>query len=54
MSFDPEQLLESRLGQLRERAPNAGDLVFPSPRGEMWGGNNFRARVFDPAKKRAG
>ncbi len=39
--------------QLRERVPNAGDLVFPSPRGEMWGGNNFRARVFNPAKKRA-
>ena len=39
--------------QIRERVPNAGDLVFPSPRGKMWGGNNFRARIFIPAKQRA-
>jgi len=39
--------------QLRERVPNAGDLVFPTPRGAMWDGSNFRERVFDPAKKRA-
>ncbi len=39
--------------QLRERVPNAGDLVFPTPRGAMWDGSNFRERVFDPAKRRA-
>ena len=39
--------------QLRERVSNAGDLVFPTPRGAMWDGSNFRERVFDPAKKRA-
>ena len=40
--------------QVRERVSNPGDLVFPSPRGEMWGGNNFLARVFNPARRRAG
>ena len=39
--------------QLRERVPNAGKLVFPTPRGAMWDGSNFRERVFDPANKRA-
>ena len=40
--------------QQRERVPNAGDLVFPSPLGGMWDGNNFLRRVFNPARKRAG
>ena len=39
--------------QLRERVSSAGDLVFPTPRGVMWDGSNFRERVFDPAKRRA-
>ncbi len=47
------RVVELLAEQIRERVPNAGDLVFPSPRGEMWGGNNFRARVFNPAKCRA-
>jgi integrase len=29
------------------------ELVFPSPRGAMWRGDNFRARVFRPAVRRA-
>ena len=47
------RVVELLAEQLRERVPNAGDLVFPSPRGEMWDGSNFRERVFDPAKRRA-
>ena len=33
--------------QLSERVPNDDDLVFPSPRGAMWEGSNFRDRVFN-------
>lgn len=47
------RVLEPLAQQLRERVPNAGDLVFPTPRGAMWDGSNFRERVFDPAKRRA-
>ena len=47
------RVVELLAEQIRERVPNAGDLVFPSPRGVMWDGSNFRERVFDPAKKRA-
>jgi integrase len=47
------RVVELLAEQLRERVPNGYDLVFPSPQGEMWGGSNFRARVFNPAKKRA-
>jgi integrase len=47
------RVVELLADQLRERVPNAGDLVFPSQRGAMWDGSNFRERVFDPAKKRA-
>jgi integrase len=47
------RVVELLAEQIRERVPNAGDLVFPSPRGVMWDGSNFRERVFDPAKRRA-
>jgi integrase len=47
------RVVELLADQLRERVSNAGDLVFPSQRGAMWDGSNFRERVFDPAKKRA-
>ena len=45
------RVVELLAEQIRERVPNAGDLGLPSPRGEMWDGSNFRARVFNPAKK---
>ena len=38
------RVVELLAEQLRDRVPNGYDLVFPSPQGEMWGGNNFRAR----------
>jgi integrase len=47
------RVVELLAEQLREREPNGGDLVFPTPRGAMWNGSNFRERVFDPAKRRA-
>lgn len=40
--------------QLRERPWSRDGLVFPSPHGEMWLGDNFLTRVFRPAVKRAG
>ena len=40
--------------QRDERVANGRDLVFPSPTGEMWEGSNFRGRIYNPAKKRAG
>src|SRR5690349_7779757 len=39
--------------QLLARDPNRDGLVFPSPGGGMWQRNNFMARVFRPAVKRA-
>jgi integrase len=39
--------------QLLARDPNQGGLVFPSPSGVIWQRNNFMARVFRPAVKRA-
>jgi len=47
------RVVELLAEQLHERVANEGDLVFPSPRGRMWEGSNFRDRVFNPAKKRA-
>jgi integrase len=47
------RVVELLAEQLHERVPNGDDLVFPSPRGVMWEGSNFRDRVFNPAKKRA-
>jgi integrase len=40
--------------QLVARKPNDGRLVFPSPLGGVWQRNNFMARVFRPAVRRAG
>lgn len=40
--------------QLLARKPNAGRLIFPSPSGGIWERNNFMARVFRPATRRAG
>lgn len=40
--------------QLLARKPNEGRLVFPSPAGGIWQRNNFMARVFRPAVRRAG
>ncbi len=40
--------------QLLARKPNDGGLVFPTPRGLMWRKDNFMARVFRPARRRAG
>ena len=45
------ELLEE---QLVERVPNGGDLVFPSPRGEMWDGSNFRDADLQPGKEAGG
>jgi integrase len=39
--------------QLLGRMPNSAGLVFPSPTGVMWRKDNFMARVFRPAAKRA-
>jgi integrase len=39
--------------QLLARKPNCDGLVFPSPTGQMWRRDNFMARVFRPAVKRA-
>jgi integrase len=40
--------------QLLARKPNALGLVFPSPDGKLIDANNFRHRVFKPARNRAG
>jgi integrase len=40
--------------QLLARAPNGLGLVFPSPGGSVWRKDNFMARVFRPAVRRAG
>lgn len=40
--------------QLLARAPGTEGLVFPSPTGGIWQRNNFMARVFRPAVRRAG
>jgi integrase len=39
--------------QLVARAPNALGLVFPAPAGAVWRKDNFMARVFRPAVRRA-
>jgi integrase len=39
--------------QLLAREPNREGLVFPSPAGGIWQRNNFMARVFRPAVRRA-
>jgi integrase len=39
--------------QLLARDPSRDGLVFPSPTGVIWQRNNFMARVFRPAVKRA-
>jgi integrase len=39
--------------QLLARRPNRAGLVFPAPSGAMWRKDNFMARVFRPAAKRA-
>jgi integrase len=40
--------------QLFARAPNELGLVFPSPAGAVWRKDNFMARIFRPAVRRAG
>jgi integrase len=40
--------------QLLARKPNDGRLIFPSPAGGIWQRNNFMARAFRPATRRAG
>ena len=40
--------------QFERRADNELDLVFPSPTGRVWRKDNFMARVFRPAVRRAG
>jgi integrase len=40
--------------QLLVRAPNDLGLVFPSPGGAVWRKDNFMARIFRPAVRRAG
>jgi integrase len=40
--------------QLLARAPNELGLVFPTPGGVVWRKDNFMARVFRPAVRRAG
>ncbi len=40
--------------QLLARAPNELGLVFPTPSGAVWRKDNFMARVFRPAVRRAG
>ncbi len=40
--------------QLRRRTASELDLVFPSPTGLIWRADNFRNRVFYPARRRAG
>jgi integrase len=39
--------------QLLARKPNPAGLVFPAPSGVMWRKDNFMARVFRPAARRA-
>jgi integrase len=39
--------------QLLARAPNELGLAFPTPRGTVWRKDNFMARVFRPAVRRA-
>ena len=39
--------------QLLARLPNERGLVFPSPRGEVLNGDNFRHRIFRPAVRRS-
>jgi integrase len=39
--------------QLLARAPNERGLVFPTPGGTVWREDNFMARVFRPAVRRA-
>jgi integrase len=39
--------------QLLARKPNPAGLVFPTPSGVMWRKDNFMARVFRPAARRA-
>jgi integrase len=48
-----QQAAEIAGQQLDERAANGLGLVFPSPGGAMWQKNNFMARVFRPAVRRA-
>jgi integrase len=45
---------EAASEQLAFRSAGALDLVFPSPAGAMWRKDNFMARVFRPAVRRAG
>jgi integrase len=40
--------------QLLARVPNELELVFPSPGGVVWHKDNFMARIFRPAVRRAG
>jgi integrase len=40
--------------QLLARAPNEVELVFPAPAGAVWRKDNFMARIFRPAVRRAG
>jgi len=40
--------------QLLARRPSPVDVVFPSPSGRIWQKDNFMARVFRPAVRRAG
>jgi hypothetical protein len=39
--------------QLLARAPNELGLTFPTPNGSVWRKDNFMARVFRPAVRRA-
>jgi integrase len=49
-----DEALRTLRAQLLARAPNEIGLVFPSPSGRVWRKDNFMARVFRPAVRRAG
>jgi integrase len=48
-----DEALKTLRAQLLARAPNEHGLVFPSPNGHVWRKDNFMARVFRPAVRRA-
>jgi integrase len=50
LSAEAQQVLRE---QLLARAPNELGLAFPTPRGTVWRKDNFMARVFRPAVRRA-
>ena len=47
--------LKDEISKLAEESGlGPDDLLFPSPRGKLWDYNNFRDRVWEPARKAAG